>query len=350
LRALVTGAAGYIGSRLVERLNKSGDEVVALVRPGSSVSKLGNFNGRIIQADLNKKQDVADLREILRGIDCIYHLAAGTSGSHYEMFMNTVVATDNLLDCLQHCDVRRLVLVSSFSVYEMTCLSAAETLDETCPLERNVRLRDSYTICKVRQEKLVREKCLELRIPLVVIRPGKVYGPSDNPVFPQLGLRIPGMCFLVIGGNNILPLTHVSNCVDAIYLAGTVPGIENGVFNIVDDDLPTQREYLRCYERILPPIPRKVVVPFALFKLIARFFESASVWTKGNIPPIISSYRAHNMWKNLRYDNSRAKSALGWKPRVSTGEGIREMLMSLVEPLRNRQFSRNSPCTTCHLE
>ena len=331
MRALVTGAAGFMGSKLVELLTLNGVDVEILVRPGANLSRLKHFDGRVIYADLNKKRQVAELAGSLRGIDCIYHLAAGTSGSHYEMFMNSVVATDNLFDAVQRGDVGRIVLVSSFSVYEMTTLREGQTLDETCPIERNVGLRDSYTICKVRQERLVRERCGELGIPLVVIRPGKVYGPGDNPLVPQLGLRIPGMCFLVIGGNHLLPLTHVDNCADAVRLAGSVPGIDNQAFNIVDDNLPTQREYLRSYEQILPPIPRKVVVPFSLFKLIARFFESASVWTKGNIPPVISRYRAHNLWKSLRYDNSRAKSGLGWDPHVNTSTGVREMFSSLVE-------------------
>lgn len=324
LRALVTGAGGMIGSRLVRILAGRADvRVRALVRHGSDTSRLEGYEDRIIYGDLNQLNDSGTL---LDEIDCIYHLAAATSGSHYEMMMNTVVATERLMESLKHHKVERFVLVSSFSVYQMSALKPGDILDESCSLEEDLAARDSYTITKVRQERLVHDWCRRLGIPLVVVRPGKIYGPGDNPVPPQVGLAIPGICYFFIGGNNLLPLTHVDNCAQAIYLAGITSGVEGKAINIVDDRLPTGRQYLRWYESVLGKLPRKIWMPYKGFKLVAHGFEVASRRTKGNIPPLVTRYRAENLWKNLRYDNTRAKTLLGWRPEIDIKTGVMETL------------------------
>ena len=200
-------------------------------------------------------------------------------------------------------------------------------MDETCPLENNLKDRDSYAVVKIRQERLVRDRCREAGLGYVVIRPGKIYGPGDHPVPPQLGLRISGICFLYIGGRNLLPLTHVSNCAEAILNAGMTAGIEGEAFNIVDDNLPTQKEFLELYESILGRMPRRVWMPYGGFLLLASVLEAASRKTKGNIPPVISRYRAANLWKNFKYSNLKAKSRLG-DPHIDPREGIKEMLLA----------------------
>lgn len=327
MKSLVTGASGYLGLETLARLRERGLEVRALVRPGTDTTRIEPLTRDIVYADLTRKVDAS---EVLDGIDCVYHLAAGTSGSHYEMMMNSVVATDNLLNATGPGTLRRFVLVSSFSVYQMSALKKNGILDEKCPIETNLRARDPYAITKVRQERLVVEACREKEIPLVVVRPGKIYGPGTSPLLPQLGLRVPGVCFFYIGGRSVLPLTHVSNCADAIALAGLAEGCDGEVLNVVDDDLPDQKRYLRACESTTGRIPRKVWVPYAVFGIVARALEVASRKTKGNVPPVITRYRAENLWKGLRYSNEKVKTILGWQPHVPTETGLQEMFDSWV--------------------
>ena len=80
LKVLVTGAGGYLGKRLVSTiLGTDNVQVTATIRPGGDPGSLEDLGARVVSLDLSKRQD---MREILDGVECIYHLAAGTSGSH----------------------------------------------------------------------------------------------------------------------------------------------------------------------------------------------------------------------------------------------------------------------------
>ena len=80
------------------------------------------------------------------------------------------------------------------------------------------------------------------------IRPGAVYGPGKAEIPGRVGRDLSGL-FLHMGGRNLIPFTYVDNCAEAIVLAGLVKGVDGEVFNVVDDDLPTSRKFLRMYKQ-----------------------------------------------------------------------------------------------------
>src|SRR5205814_540195 len=156
------------------------------------------------------------------------------------------VTTRNLLDAvLRHQCLKRFVSVSSFSVYTDQKKPRRTVLDESCPIESRSELRhDAYCFAKVKQDELVIDYGKKHRIPYVIVRPGVVYGPGKQRIHGRVGLGTFGI-FLHLGGSNPVPLTHVENCSEAIALAGLKEGVEGEVFNVVDDDLPTSRQFLR---------------------------------------------------------------------------------------------------------
>jgi len=140
-------------------------------------------------------------------------------------------------------------------------------------------LRDPYTYSKICQEQIAWEAWAEYRLPLVVIRPGVIYGPGRDCLGGRVGIRL-GKLMVVMGGRQQMPYTHVANCAAAIVRAGTQAGVEGKAFNIVDDELPTGRDLTRQYRSKVGGI-RRVVLPRWAVAAASRL----SVWYHKNRGP-----------------------------------------------------------------
>jgi nucleoside-diphosphate-sugar epimerase len=266
----------------------------------------------------------------------IYHLAAGTGEKSYpDAFMNSVITTRNLLDAsLRQGGLRRFVNISSFAVYSNQHKRRRHLLDESCPVEEHAEHRgEAYCYAKVKQDQLVAEYGRKYGIPYVLVRPGTVYGPGTKGITGRVGSGAFGI-YLHLGASNIIPFTYVDNCADAITLAGLTSGIDGEVLNVVDDDLPTSRQFLRQYKRKVrsfPSIPIPRVVSYALCALWERY----SHWSGGQLPPVFNRQAWHAYWKGSRYSNAKLKRVLNWTPRVATSEGLRRYFESLRERERD---------------
>jgi len=328
-RILVTGAAGFIGSRVVSTLLQAGfRNLLCLVRRSSSTAGVEAIASRyrpgarveVVRGNLLSRADCA---VAIREAAVVLHLAAGAGEKSFpDAFANSVVATRNLLEAgLEHGRLRRFVLVSSFTVYTNTAHTHRRVLDESCPVEPQPALRgDAYCFAKVRQEDIVHEYGTRLGVPYVIVRPGAVYGPGRLDITGRVGIGTFGV-FLHLGGGNTLPLTYVDNCAEAIALAGLRPGIDGEVFNVVDDDLPSSRQFLRLYKRHVRPFT-SVYVPHAVSHALCYAWEKYSAWSEGQLPAAFNRRRWHVDWKRTRYTNRKAKARLGWAPRVPTAEGL----------------------------
>jgi nucleoside-diphosphate-sugar epimerase len=114
----------------------------------------------------------------------------------------------------------------------------------------------------------------------------------------------------------------VDNCAEAIVLAGLVKGIEGEAFNVVDDDLPSSRQFLRLHKKNVTRF-KSIYVPHFVSYALSYLWERYSQWSQGQLPPVFNRSRWHAYWKKTRYSNQKLKSTLGWSPEVSTSEGLR---------------------------
>jgi nucleoside-diphosphate-sugar epimerase len=338
---LITGATGFIGVSLVKKLLERGfRRLRCFTRLSSSMAKLEalaeKYQGRaeieLVKGNLLRRDDCITAS---KGIVVIYHLAAGAGEKSFpDAFMNSVVTTRNLLDAaLQESSLRRFVNVSSFTVYSNVQKATGRLLDESCPLEiEPAKIADPYGYAKIKQDELVVAYGKQHGIPYVIVRPGSVYGPGKTQITGRVGIDTFGI-FLHLGGSNRVPFTYVDNCADAIALAGLRPGIDGEVFNIVDDNLPSSRKFLRLYKRNVRNF-RSLYVPHAVSYLFCRAWEGYSSWSHGQLPPVFNRRRWHVEIKRTYYSNAKAKSRLMWVPMVSTAEGMRRFFEGCREELR----------------
>jgi nucleoside-diphosphate-sugar epimerase len=327
---LVTGASGFIGRKVVASLlNQGFRNVRCLARSSSKVASLevlhsGRSDGarmRLIRGNLLHPDDCASATQ---DVKVIFHLAAGAGEKSFpDAFMNSVVTTRNLLEAsLKHNCLVRFVNVSSFTVYS-NAQKPRGVLDESCPVETRPDLRgDAYTFAKVKQDEILAEYSRKFGVPYVIVRPGYVLGPGKQAISGRIGIDTFGM-FLHLGGSNTIPFTYVDNCAEAIVLAGLTRGIDGEVFNVVDDNLPSSRQFLRLYKKNVRRF-RSLYLPHFLSYTLCYLWESYSNWSDGQLPPAFNRRRWRVDWKKTRYSNQKLKTLVGWTPKVPMAEGLKQ--------------------------
>ena len=328
---LVTGSNGFIGTKVVEILLESGfSKLDCFVRSSSRLSRLekalsdldASKNVKLITGDLLSREDCQRAAD---GVSIIYHLAAGMEKSFAGAFMNSALGTRNLVDAfLERGKPKRFVNVSSFAVYSNLSLKRGALLDETCPLENAPQERfDAYGFGKLKQEQIVREYGNEHNLPYVILRPGYVFGPGKRELNGRVAINTFG--FLIqVGGSHLLPLTFVDNCAEAIVLAGLTPGIDGEVFNVVDDELPSGRQFLKLYKAKLER--SSVRIPYVAAYGLCFLWEKYAKWSNGQLPAVFNRRRCAAEWKGNRYSNQRLNQRLDWKPRVPMKEAMEAFL------------------------
>lgn len=326
---LVTGATGFVGSRVVKCLLERGFRNVRCFTRSSTAAPnwglaAGGADSRRIQLVRGNLLSREDCMAATKNVSVVLHLAAGRGEKLFpDAYMNSVVTTRNLLDaCVRHNCLKRFVNVSSFSVYTNPRAVGRTLLDEKCPLETQPELRgEAYCFGKAKQDEIVIEHAKKYNIPYVIVRPGVVYGPGKLTITGRVGIDTFGI-FLHLGGSNSIPFTYVDNCAEAIALAGLQKGIDGEVFNVVDDDLPSSRQFLRLYKRNVKRFT-SLYVPHLVSYGLCYLWERYSSWSQGQLPPVFNRRRWRAYWKSARYSNDKLKNRVGWLPKIPTEEGFR---------------------------
>ncbi|MGE5453553.1 MAG: NAD-dependent epimerase/dehydratase family protein [Acidobacteriota bacterium] len=323
MKVLVTGAGGFLGRRIVDSLLRQGVTHVRVhVRQAPPAGMIEGLQAQYPQATIEVAQanllSRGALEPLVQGVDCIVHAAAGMKGAAADMFANTVLTSRNLLEAAVAQKVRRIVLISSFSVYEAASLKKNQVLSEATPIEKVGVDRGAYGYAKTRQEHMFNEFQREHGFESVILRPGVIYGPGGGALSSRVGIRALGF-FFALGGDALLPLTYVDNCADAVAKAA-LSAPAGSAFSVVDDDLPTCRAYLKRYCRDVEPM-RCIPVPFWAFRLGAKVLVWYHKRSKGQLPAVFTPYVVDSMYRPLRYSNAALK-AIGWTQRVSTPEAI----------------------------
>ncbi len=309
MRVVVSGANGFLGRYVVAALCKRGHRVRAIVRPKSDAGSLTRWRGvEIVRADLREH---SQLQTVFDGTDALIHLAAAMTGQDSDRFEETVITTQRLFQAMAESSLRRLILCSSFSVYDW--LSAHGVVDEKLPLLPNPHACGGYAAAKVWQERLAQRGVEEHGWQLTILRPGFIWGPGNECPRGVVGRSL-GPVHLVFGPRRCPPLTHVENCAEAFRAALDRPQAIGRSINVVDEEAVTAWRFMGAVLRSGGTRGIRVPIPLMLLEPLVRvlgLIGSALRGSRDGLPSLLVPARFAQGYRPLRYSLNAFREALG---------------------------------------
>ena len=315
---LVTGATGLVGSHVAERANRMGLATRVIVRNPDAAAWLSESGVEVVTGDMT---DGDSLVRAVQGVTVVVHCAAkvGDWGPVEDYRDVNVKGLEALIDAAcGNGSLKRFVHISSLGVY---AARDHHGTDETEPPDREGI--DGYTLTKVESEDLARDRFTAGGFPLVVLRPGFVYGPRDRTVIPRLIQRLATGGFKYLGsGEQLLNNVYIDNLVDAVFLAVSRDDVLGEVFNITDERLVTKREFIGTIARGAGLAEPTQSVPLGVAKILATVMEATWKLLGKQEAPLLSGARIKFLGLNLDFDIGKARRELGYEPSVDFVEGM----------------------------
>ncbi|MEA2562574.1 MAG: hypothetical protein QOH06_4078 [Acidobacteriota bacterium] len=267
MKALVTGASGFIGGRLVERLVRQGADVRVLVRSPASAARLARFPLTFHLGDVTNS---ADLDKAVQGCDLVFHCAYGTTGSQKRRAWVNRVGTERTLEAAHRAGAKRVIYLSTLMVYGQT---ADGDLDETAPRRR---FGNAYSDSKLDAEATALQYSRSGRVPVTILQPTAVYGPYGGVwTVQQLAELKTGRMILVNGGDGLANAVYVDDLVSAMLLATEKDAAVGEAFLISGPETVTWRELYSYFARMFGDGPERTVS-----RLVEMTEEEARAWYK----------------------------------------------------------------------
>jgi nucleoside-diphosphate-sugar epimerase len=318
---VVTGATGLLGSHVAEQLVARGERVRALVRPTSDRAFLKGLGVGVAEGDLG---DPDSLRRAVDGADVVYHCAArvGEWGP-WRLFREHIIdATRNLLGACKAAAVGRVLHVSSITVYGHPRVRA-DQFTEHEPVGQGLWVWDYYCRAKIQAEEL----CREYPGDWTVVRPSWIYGPRDRTSLPRVFKALEaGRVALVGGGDNLLNIVYAADVADGAIRAANHPGGRGRAYHLSSEGEVSQRQFLDLLTDALgrPRVTWRWPYWMAFWGGFAAEVVGKSVFLRR--PPHFTRYVVALIGRPTRFSIERARTELGWRPRVPAAEGLQQTL------------------------
>ena len=254
-RILITGATGFVGCRLAERLALGSDyQVRALTHrfSGPGLARLCRLPVTLVNADI---LDQAAVLEAADSCDTIIHLAYGRAGAEDQRREITVKGTENILKAAVAQKAQKLIYFSTAAVHGIA--PSGKVITESAPYETTTEV---YRESKIKAEKCVWKYQAEHGLNTVIFRPPLIYGPYDYLWSGPIIKDIQSGAILINGGSGAANLVYVDNLIDAVFLALENDAGNGEAFFIADENNLTWKQVFEAYARRLklhPPFLMK---------------------------------------------------------------------------------------------
>ena len=332
MKALVTGGGGFLGSALVKRLIERGYQVSVLNR--RRYCELEKIGAASITADIS---DAAGVAKACEGVDAVFHTAAkaGFWGDYNSYYTVNVAGTKNVIDACLKGGVKKLIYTSSPSVAYNA--EEAVNIDESAPYPAKYLCYYSQTKAEA-ERMVVAANRKDGGLLSVSLRPHLIWGPGDNHLIPRVikaaseksafkRLKIIG------GGLNKVDITYIDNAVEAHLNAfdALEPGAKcaGSVYFISQGEPVVLWEFINRILRGVNIAPLEKKMPFGLAYSVGMLFETLYGLFKIKSEPKMTRFLAAQLSKSHYFNISRAKDEIGYKPIVSTEEGLAKLIESM---------------------
>jgi len=306
-RVFVTGALGFIGHTIADRYRSRGVEV-------RGVDLSADLEHGVVAGDITRP---GPWQEQMRGCDVVFHTAAivSNAGGLERFWRLNVYGTRLALDAAATAGARRFVHFSTVRAF--SDVDFPDGVDETYPVRTN---GVPYVDTKVASEQVVLAAHAAGQLPCTVIRPGDAYGPGSRPwtVLPVQMIKS-GRFMLPAMGRGVFSPVYVENLVDGVAAAAESVSGAGEVFIITDGIGITTREFFSHYYHMLgkpgPPVV-STRLALGLAAAIGRWERARGHDTEVNAASVMY------MCRRGTYSIAKARSMLGYEPRISLAEGM----------------------------
>lgn len=322
-KVLVTGASGFLGSFLAERLSADGYKVYALLRRNSSKQYLKNIEGiRLVYGDL---LDIRSLRSAVKDMDVVINCAALMSNydwlSRGVFYRVNCAGTKNMLDASISQGVKHFIHISTVGV-----LGGSDKpvyLDEEAPYGRRL---SKYEWSKCEAERVLLRYIKNYNLPITIVRPAQLYGPRMLYGWLPTLKSIRNAKFMIIGsGSPLIHPTHVDDAIDAIASLILKKESFGEIFHIAGPQAISLKSlFFTIAQHLDVPLPK--CIPYVFTYWISAIAEGIPHFMKSERLSLLTRHRVRFFKENHAYNTNKAKSQLGYGPKTGLDAGIKNMV------------------------
>lgn len=310
MRALVTGATGFIGGRVAAKLRARGDDVVALVRNPQRATELRSLGCELVEGDL---RDLDAIKKGVAGCGSVFHAAAvykvGVPESrHGEIYDTNVAATERVLDAAADAGASRIIHVSTINVFGNT---RGKIVDESYTRDLADGFLSYYDETKYLAHQIALDR-IAGGAPVIIVQPGGVYGPGDHSEIANMidqftSGRLKVLMFPELGLN----LLHIDDAAEGILLAHDRGRI--GESYVLGGEVVTVRDLFSVVAELSGRKVPRFTVPVALIRLAIPFggLVARALRTEPNLREAIRAAEGVTYWGS----DAKARRELGYNPR-----------------------------------
>jgi nucleoside-diphosphate-sugar epimerase len=316
MRILITGATGFIGSRLALRASSRGHEVVAAGRKLNDALR-AQFAAAKVAVQLGDVTDAAYVDRIMPGMTHVCHLAAAWQevGVAEEYFHKvTVEGTKNVADAAVKHGVLKLVHCSTSGVHSR---SSGAVVSETSPIE----VVNSYEIAKIEAERMLFARATATGLPTIVLRPADGYGPGDMRLL-KLFRSVAKQRFPLVGpGTGHRHMIYIDDICDAFLAACTAAAPQPEAVLVAGPEVVTLKELVERLARVLGVPKYGFQLPLGPMRVLAAVTEDVCKVLK--VAPPLYRRRLDFYTVDVQYDIRKSREVLHWTPQIGLDAGLR---------------------------